>query len=315
MGEGIIKTMIFNKNRKLQEWHRQGLISSDQLDQILAYESNPKNRTKNQRPWVLIGFLLLGGLLMGGGIISLVAANWQDITNGQKLLGAFTLLLLCGLALVESHHRQQRLIAETINVIYALLCLASIGLISQIYHTGGELYQALLLWASITVGLAFMTKHLLVTSLWVAGLILSLAITLAESPFWSDFFGSTDLGMLSLTMTLGLMAILARKFLADSPQTTSLRIGALVLALVTLLSMGSEPESSATVNWWAFILPLSMGLGMIALIFRKNTPYPTVIKGQLAAVLVLAAVPMGQPCKHNPDQRHTPSLAMSFTTF
>ncbi|WP_219835972.1 DUF2157 domain-containing protein [Paenibacillus sp. R14(2021)] len=60
------------------EWTRKGIISQDQLGQLLAYYPERK-RAAGLIP-------LLGSMLVGLGILSFIAANWGDISQLMRLI-------------------------------------------------------------------------------------------------------------------------------------------------------------------------------------------------------------------------------------
>ena len=80
----------------LSQWVDKGLITSEQEQKILEYEETKDKDNKSK--WVLYGFLILGVTVVGIGIISLIAANWDKIPGIVKLMNM--LIILCGVAFV-----------------------------------------------------------------------------------------------------------------------------------------------------------------------------------------------------------------------
>ena len=139
----------------------------------MAYETS-----SSHQPWILRGFFTLGAIVIGIGLISLVAANWKEIPDSWKLFADFTLLIT--LSVGAYWKRNQPAFFEILLVIFLILCLASIGLISQIYHTGGETYEALLLWSAITSGATATAKRSFVPFFWTTGLFLGIIWMIAD---------------------------------------------------------------------------------------------------------------------------------------
>jgi uncharacterized membrane protein len=154
--------------RALKQWVSLGLIDQKQANQIYQYESTKSGS------WILSGLLILGVIIIGVGIISVVAANWQQIPDAFKLGIDFALLILLGLFVIRAFSRQQDLLFDVLLLGFILLCLASIGLISQIYNTGGELYQALMLWTVITFPAVTMARHIVVPFIWTGAFLIAL---------------------------------------------------------------------------------------------------------------------------------------------
>lgn len=130
----------------LQEWVSGGIISSDQADRIRAFED-----AKPERSWILSGILLLGTFIVGVGVISIIAANWENIPDALKLAGDFA--ILGGLAYLTAKFwtEQKWAVFDATLSAFMIAVVASIGLISQIFHTGGQLHQALFLWCGLTL--------------------------------------------------------------------------------------------------------------------------------------------------------------------
>ena len=164
-------------DKKLINWQENGLISPEQCENILSYEAT----THSSNNWVLLGFMILGAVVTGIGIISIVAANWVDIHPWIKLLVDFVLLSALGFGIYTLHNKPSVSVwYEALLVSFLILCLASIGLISQIYHTGGMWYHALLLWAVITAPIMLYSKSYFSTFLWVTLFLLGLIWTIIE---------------------------------------------------------------------------------------------------------------------------------------
>lgn len=145
-------------NKKLNEWLQHDLISSQQLQSILDYEQQTKTN------FILPGFVWLGISIIALGIIAIIAANWVLIPNSVKLIVDFILLILLGTLCY--YWRIRDLLFDGILLLFLLFCLASIGLISQVFQLGGEFYQALIFWAVITFPAVLQAKKSFIARLW-----------------------------------------------------------------------------------------------------------------------------------------------------
>jgi len=150
---------MINLNKKLDLWEENELISAEQVDAILAFESQDKREPSN---WWLYSLLTLGVAIMGLGVISLIAANWALIPNTVKIASAFLLLTTTAAGLVWLQNRPASPWFDAVLAAFLIICLATIGLIAQIYHVQGQWYQALFLWAVITFPAATFARHLFV---------------------------------------------------------------------------------------------------------------------------------------------------------
>lgn len=202
-------------SRKLTEWTTHGLLTEEQKQSILKYEEESEGPSK-----VLFGFMILGFSIIGIGVISLIAANWKYIPDSMKLGGNFLLLIGVATFAFKKFSEGKELAYEVATAFLMFLFLATIGLISQIYHTGGELHQALFLWCFITALIAFTSKRSFVPYLWCAGFFGSILLMLFNKSFLYRYYGkSYVLFFMALPYLSVLLTILMRKLKGrESPQ-------------------------------------------------------------------------------------------------
>lgn len=192
--------------KALKEWQALGFLNPEQARQIQQHEASKSSG------WVLSGLLTLGVTVIAIGLISLIAANWQQIPAAIKLAGDFLLLILLGIGIFFAHKNQRSLLFEILLLAFLLLCLASIGLIAQIYQTGGELYQALMLWSIITVGIVCFSRHLFTPFIWIGGFLIALISMAGDSPlFWSIFGHNTLFILVAIPLFCWSMALLIKR--------------------------------------------------------------------------------------------------------
>ena len=175
-----------NIEKKLDVWTKEKLITDIQKKAVLAYEERLKSRS------LLYTLLFLGGFCLGLGIISLIAYNWQDISPAVKLVIYFVMLAATGGAAVSASFGSRRLLSETLLFVYALLVLACIGLIGQIYQLAAHGLQALLFWAVIVSPLLPFARRVWLPFLWLPVLAVSLFDYLYDYPWFSQAFQSFD---------------------------------------------------------------------------------------------------------------------------
>lgn len=163
--------------KKLKEWSSQDLISTDQVLKIKDYE-----RTLSNKNLLVNTFIAIAATVIGIGIISMIAANWVSFPDWMKLTINFVLLIGCGFGVYRSYIAKKLVVFEGGIVFFSFLCLASIGIISQVYHTGGRIEHALLFWCVITLPLVTMSKRFYLPFLWssvfISILVMNSSITL-----------------------------------------------------------------------------------------------------------------------------------------
>lgn len=140
--------------RKITAWHDAGLIDGATRDRLLAYEA------AHARPLALWAVFGIGALAIGLGLVSVIAANWEDIP-GQLRLGVH-LALITG-ALVALFLREERLAekspwaVEAVVFVTAALGLTFFGHLGQVYQTSSPLWQPLATWLALFAPLMLLT--------------------------------------------------------------------------------------------------------------------------------------------------------------
>lgn len=129
--------------RKIEAWHKAGVIDAATRDRLIAHEA------AHARPIALWAVFGIGALAIGLGLVSVVAANWEDIPGGLRL-GVHLTLIAAGVATLAT--RPQRLAAlppfaeEALLFVVGALGLTFFGHLGQVYQTASPLWQPLALW-------------------------------------------------------------------------------------------------------------------------------------------------------------------------
>ena len=132
--------------RKIVQWHDAGLIDAATRDRLLAYE------TEHARPLVLWAVFGIGALAIGLGLVSVIAANWEDIPGLVRLSVHFALIagLLAALFLREEALADRSPWAvEALVFVTAALGLTFFGHLGQVYQTSSPLWQPLAVWLAL----------------------------------------------------------------------------------------------------------------------------------------------------------------------
>ena len=235
----------------------------------------------------------LGGTVLLLGIILLVSANWDQLSDGVKL-GGFCLLLagVHGAGFwITGTGRPYPNVAEALHFVGAGLVLAGIGLVAQIYHLDARPPDGAAMWLIAIVPLAVLLRSAAVTALSVFALLL-----------WAHLegnFGGSPLEMpdsilshLSLEVGLGAALVGASPFLRDRvPAVARLFRGAgLGLLAGTLYLIGFYRHFSWSSTEHSLALPLAaIGTGAVALAVgaRHLAPGLPIVRNRLVAFLGL----------------------------
>lgn len=158
--------------RKLRGWEAAGLIDSETAARIRAWEA------EHARPLGLWAVFGIAGLAIGLGVLSVVAANWDEIRGEVRLAAHFA--LMAGIAawlglkagpLAERHPW----LHEAILFILGALGLTFMGHVGQVYQTSSPLWQPLALWLALFApllllrGLSWLTAAMIAVALVFTG--------------------------------------------------------------------------------------------------------------------------------------------------
>lgn len=249
--------------KKLAEWEKAGLVRQDQVTAISQYEQN-----QPESHWVLSGLMILGVVIIGIGVISLIAANWSEIPDALKLAVDFLVLGGIGYAIFRAAHSsdsgRREMAFNAWIVAMQVAALASIGLISQIYHTGGKLYQAILFWSILVAPLSLIATRFFPPMFWMGGLLGAMTWAVMDSGVYSSLFSrSPGYVAFSLTTFCLMLAVLARLFSRGEewPLTRVARFWASYIGIGALLFL----EFAGRGRYEAEFVPMYLGLVFLAI--------------------------------------------------
>lgn len=159
---------------RLARWVSAGIISAEQAERIAAFELAALDRDRpapvEPRPMLLYAIAGLAALAIALGLVSIVAANWDDIRPPTKIGLDLALVATIGLGVWHWERRGIGWARETAIVILYGLVLASIALIGQVYQLGGEPHEALLAWSVLTALLMTRAHSGFAGTVWILGL-------------------------------------------------------------------------------------------------------------------------------------------------
>ncbi|MBD0345201.1 MAG: DUF2157 domain-containing protein [Coleofasciculus sp. Co-bin14] len=144
--------------QEAEQWRTEGLIDASVYEQLSnRYQfSDIETAARNRFTLILLG---LGSVLLGLGIITFVAANWQVWSREWKVL-----LLLSGFVGINAAgfylwrrptERWQRRLGQGLLLLGALVLGANIALMSQLFHQSGLLYQLFIVWGLGVLAMAY----------------------------------------------------------------------------------------------------------------------------------------------------------------
>jgi uncharacterized membrane protein len=256
---------------ELSRFEEAGIIDSSQVQQILSsYEVKGKGNAGFNRI-----LLVLGSVLIGVGILSFIAGNWEAIPRTVKfvlILFGLTGAYFTGWKLEESYPKT----SKSFYYIGAAIYGAGIFLVGQMFHSSSPFQQAFLVWVLGIVPLALYLKDRLVMilSILFIGIYASQAWDASVPyPYWVWVFIPLFYGC-------------NERWLNKSRQVFFFANALLIFSLWV------------TFVWWEWhggviaLVLLLLGVGMTFLSIR---PYAKVLERQGAVIHGVAAIVLTYP--------------------
>ena len=141
---------------ELPELVKHNVISQETASKIEDYYQNKEQNSPNR---LFTVFGVLGSLLVGLGIILILAHNWDDFSRFTKSILAFVPLVLgqlvVGYTILKNRSATWK---ESSGTFLFFAVGSSIALISQIYNIPGDISSFLLIWILLCLPLVYLLK-------------------------------------------------------------------------------------------------------------------------------------------------------------
>lgn len=172
--------------KDIAELVKADVISQETADKIRDYYRKQGGQSTNR---LFIVFGILGAILVGLGIILIIAHNWDELSRTIKILLAFLPLLvgqvLCGFVLLKKQDSVAWKESGTSFLFFSVG--ASISLVSQIYHIPGNLSSFLLTWMLLCLPLIYVMRSSIASLLYLIGI----TYYACEASYWTYPFSES----------------------------------------------------------------------------------------------------------------------------
>ncbi len=143
--------------QEVEVWHKEGIINDSQHEQLAQrYQFNTLDTSsRNLFVMVLIG---LGCTLIGLGIITFVASNWQELSKTFKVLLLISLFIsvsTTGFYIWRKSRESSQRLGNGLLILGALILGANMALMGQIYHVDIPFYELMLAWGIGVLAMAY----------------------------------------------------------------------------------------------------------------------------------------------------------------
>ncbi len=267
--------------QEAQRWRRDNLISDVQFQQLSdRYEFDRLDAHAKNRFTLIL--LTIGCILIGLGILTFVAANWQDIPRIARVVLLFGLFLGVNVAgfrlwhptgnsseLRESNRAQHRL-GEALLLLGSLTLGANLMLMTQLFHIGGSSDALFLTWGSGVLSLAY---GLRLASL---GAFAILLVGVGYWIGWSDTFagGNSSIWDVVLPQMPIVSAILFIPLAYLCRSKTLFTLSAIAVSSSLISSLSATLTRGSVLPWILLALPAALLWAYddtIWSIFRRNS--------------------------------------------
>jgi hypothetical protein len=171
--------------KELDELTKAQVISPESAENIRNYYKSKQEQSGNR---LFIVFGILGAILVGLGLILIIAHNWDDLSKNVKVGVAYLPLiiaqLLCIYALIKKSDSNAWREASSAFLFCAVG--ACISLISQVYNIQGDLSSFLFTWLILCLPIIYLMRSSIVSLLYIVGI----TYYCCELNYFSHFFSS-----------------------------------------------------------------------------------------------------------------------------
>lgn len=286
--------------KELPAWIREGLVSEAGAEALRARYRGDRTEGRN---WALTIFGILGGLLIGTGIITILANNWEELGRGARTVVALLPMLAAQSLAVFVFRRNLRSSTawkEGVAAFWVMALGAALSLIWQTYHLPHEWTQFFMLWALLSLpvvylmdSLAGMTLYLVAASVWGLSEVTAFGSRATVHFYWMLLAAAVP------------MAVMRRRAAVESAGTAFvfwlLAAGLCVGTAGSLVAL-SPGGDELVILAIALVGAVAVGISRSAF-QRLSHPWkdPFGIVGGLTIVILALALSFGTPWTSMPD--------------
>ncbi len=282
--------------KQLPAWEREGIVTSDAARTLRErYAIEPRGGLAQ----MIVG--AVGALLIGTGLIAVLASNWDDFPRWVRLGLAFG--PLAGSQMVSWRVLRKDTAAkpwqrEASAVVQTLAAGGAMALVSQIYNLPGKWTDLIFWWCLVSVPLAWVLRSQAVAMMYLAGIAVWTVTQASEREISSGAIGIADLRLWFPVLLAGIVPLWPGPALRDRPApvcrlvlTVSALLGLLAVAASTTVRPAHIVPSFTGFPWLAM---LSAAAVLLFPLDRVGIAEPLVRKPQVllggGALVVMALI-------------------------
>lgn len=266
-------------NKEIDQLLSAGVIDTTTAANIRNYYTTKSPKTL--KPSIIIP--VIGSLLIGAGLILLIAHNWEQLTRAAKLVIAFIPLIagyiMCGYAIYRK--LANKALNESAAIFTAMALGALLSLVTQTYNLPGNATSFIFMWTALSIPLVYLLKSNLVSLLSISGATI--------------FMLNKGLGFesdLSINLFwLLLMALLPYYYLATKVNAASHQVRThnwfLSLSIVLGFLFTASTESATNVSLYSSFAAVLLLIPQLKIKFLGDHLYSVLKKISVAGLIIL----------------------------
>ncbi|WP_185903117.1 DUF2157 domain-containing protein [Bacteriovorax stolpii] len=138
--------------KKMDLWLKEKVIDIETYSKIIDYE---KSNFRLSGSHFVLG---LGVVAIAVGIISVIAANWYNISKETKILLNIIFLILLASQTYFSFKKNYKYLLEIFSTLYFFSIIATFALFGQVYNVTNDIFITLSYWLLLGTPLIMLTK-------------------------------------------------------------------------------------------------------------------------------------------------------------
>lgn len=152
----------------IQKLLAEGIITEETAGKLEQYYAG---RSEQSQSRLLAIFGVIGAMLVGLGLVLIIAHNWDNLSKGVQTLFAFIPLILAQLFVVYAKWKQENSQAwlDGSGVMLFFAIGACISMISQIYHVTGNIGDYLMTWMLLSLPIVYLLPSSMVAVCYILG--------------------------------------------------------------------------------------------------------------------------------------------------
>lgn len=154
--------------KDIQKLLAEEIITKETADKLEAYYADQSEQSQSR---LLVIFGVIGALLVGLGVVLIIAHNWDNLSKLIQTVIAFVPLILAQMLVVYTKWKlpDNRTWLEGSGVLLFFAVGACISMISQIYHISGNIGDYLMTWMLLALPIVYLLPSNMVGICYIMG--------------------------------------------------------------------------------------------------------------------------------------------------